>query len=683
MSGATTSPPATPLKKRSTPTTSSGTAFEYYQSPTSATDSDGSSIDGDASAPQTPAAHQFSPPGPQRRRSVTLAVMPNHLDSIHGHSIFKLGDGKAKPNVYEDVHIDGEDGNHLYMDENQSPRANYYTEKKKEIGPGHHVTFAPHISTVPPAEPSDRDLDAEAQDTTSDHSDALDLAKNGLPSACIFVANLASSQTDEQLLESVQNHFKKFGRVHVKIRRDTKGNPYSFCQFESDEVARTAVREGRHAVIDITGRRIRCEPAKVNRTLVLERRDGTTFDRTEAEKALFGYGRLEAIEFAADVNQLPIRGLDAGKRCYARFVYRQDAVDCYQYFRCHAVWAADWTHNFPAVQVAPVPRIQVDEVDRQSVFVGKLNPSKTTETLLRKRFERHGPVSEVHLFSKHKNGVGRIAFAFIKFDLEESASKAIDEENNTEFLGNVIHVQRREIHRKTGTTAFLPHELSQHPVYWGPANHPMGAPVMLNLRDVADLAAKLSYQLDFKRTQTSHSRNQSNHSHSSRKSYPGGMHPSVSPRAGFQGTTTTPTDFRLRHPFQAPGGVYHSPTYTNSNTDQQLSPRSANATLQKSASYQTGSSEKASPPGDYEPTWQSIFPGYYGTMPGQSVPGHVHHPYPMAGQVPYFHPGHLMQGYHPDLSRRSSVTSMGFDNQMGIHAASAPAQGSHNAGAQH
>lgn len=44
--------------------------------------------------------------------------------------------------------------------------------------------------------------------------------------------SLAATQTDDQLMKSLQSHFGKFGRLHVKIRRDTKSNPYSFCQFE-------------------------------------------------------------------------------------------------------------------------------------------------------------------------------------------------------------------------------------------------------------------------------------------------------------------------------------------------------------------------------------------------------------------------------------------------------------------
>lgn len=46
------------------------------------------------------------------------------------------------------------------------------------------------------------------------------------------------------------------------------------------------------------------------------------------------------------------------------------------------------------------------------------------------------------------SGVGRIAFAFVKYENEDDATKAIESENNTEFLGNFIHCQVREVHKK-------------------------------------------------------------------------------------------------------------------------------------------------------------------------------------------------------------------------------------------
>lgn len=108
---------------------------------------------------------------------------------------------------------------------------------------------------------------------------------------------------------------------------------YLLTAIKSDETARLALRDGRNAIIDSTGRRIRCEPAKVNRTLVLSKTDSNTFNEGEARKILFGFGETESLEFARDGDTLPVRGIKEGKRCFVRFAYRQDAVDCYQVCR--------------------------------------------------------------------------------------------------------------------------------------------------------------------------------------------------------------------------------------------------------------------------------------------------------------------------------------------------------------
>ncbi|KAL8659688.1 MAG: hypothetical protein Q9226_000313 [Calogaya cf. arnoldii] len=52
------------------------------------------------------------------------------------------------------------------------------------------------------------------------------------PNACVFVANLTQSKSDDQLEHSVSEVFQAFGNVYVKIRRDGKGMPFAFCQYE-------------------------------------------------------------------------------------------------------------------------------------------------------------------------------------------------------------------------------------------------------------------------------------------------------------------------------------------------------------------------------------------------------------------------------------------------------------------
>lgn len=91
---------------------------------------------------------------------------------------------------------------------------------------------------------------------------------------------MTQSNSDDQLEHSVSEVFQAFGNVYVKIRRDGKGMPFAFCQYEvgfviapsfyliADTVqnvgdAQRAITMGRGLLID--GRACRTEVAKVNR----------------------------------------------------------------------------------------------------------------------------------------------------------------------------------------------------------------------------------------------------------------------------------------------------------------------------------------------------------------------------------------------------------------------------------
>ncbi|CUS15696.1 unnamed protein product [Tuber aestivum] len=282
-----------------------------------------------------------------------------------------------------------------------------------------------------------------------------DLAARGLPSACVFVANLAATQSDEELMKSLQAHFSKFGRLHVKIRRDSKGNPYSFCQFETDEVARKAIREGRARIIDSSGRPIRCEPAKVNRTLVLGKSDSSIFHGHEVVDMLHGFGPLESVEFTNGSTTMPLFGLTSGNKCYVRFQFRQDAVDSFQSLRLNSHWVSDWTSNFSAQNMSMALRCdQHTEIDAFSIFVGKLNP-QITDNELRARFSAHGKIIDCNLVKRQAKqgtasessdicslltrfGLGINTFAFIRYETEKMADTA-------------IAAEQREIHYKPQT----------------------------------------------------------------------------------------------------------------------------------------------------------------------------------------------------------------------------------------
>ncbi|KAF9988377.1 hypothetical protein BGZ75_009543 [Mortierella antarctica] len=250
----------------------------------------------------------------------------------------------------------------------------------------------------------------------------------GEPQACLFVASLAASKTDAQLMESVTEHFKKWGPLlNVKVLKDWMQRPYSFVQFERVEDARRAMVEAQNSVID--GRHIRIEQARVNRTLLILRLGRTTTEQDIID-VLEQYGPLEDVSVFHDLG--PVRNK---RYAFAKFCYRDDAINAFMGLRNDSKWTIEWAPNLT----------KENQIERESVFVGQLNPDLVTEAVLRDRFEEYGNIENIHLVKRTKPGTNQSsAFAFIDFDDEQSARAAIDNENNTSFLGTTIRVQYRE-----------------------------------------------------------------------------------------------------------------------------------------------------------------------------------------------------------------------------------------------
>ncbi|KAF9115951.1 hypothetical protein BGX27_005643 [Mortierella sp. AM989] len=177
--------------------------------------------------------------------------------------------------------------------------------------------------------------------------------------------SLAASRTDFQLVESVTEHFKKWGPLlNVKVLKDWMQRPYSFVQFEA--------------------------------------RDDGTGNRRYA---------------------------------FAKFAYRDDAIRAYMSLRSNSRWTVEWAPNLSCQ----------DQIEKESVFIGQLNPDLVTEAALRNRFKVYGDIQHIHLVKRNKPGTNRpTAFAFIEFDDENSAKEAIEQENNSTFLRTTIRVQHRE-----------------------------------------------------------------------------------------------------------------------------------------------------------------------------------------------------------------------------------------------
>ncbi|RLV96348.1 Meiotic activator RIM4 [Spathaspora sp. JA1] len=275
----------------------------------------------------------------------------------------------------------------------------------------------------------------------------------GRPSACVFVASLCSNMTDDELCISVTNHFQKWGKLAtVKVLRDTCNRPYAFVQYTKDEDSRLAIEEGHNSILD--GRNIRCEAAKVNRTLFISSK--SFFSEELIRDRLSEFGEIEELvpsnsKGGIFVSSIAPRGY---KHWFCKFVYRDDAIRAFANLTEENLYRVDWAQNIDKANsknhISFRYNSQSDDndenldmklkFDKYSIFVGHLN-SETQESDLQERFERHGTISEMNLVKKPNN-----TFAFIKYQEESSAASAVERENHSMFCGKTMHVQYREVH---------------------------------------------------------------------------------------------------------------------------------------------------------------------------------------------------------------------------------------------
>ncbi|KAG0075039.1 hypothetical protein BGZ93_003127 [Podila epicladia] len=263
-------------------------------------------------------------------------------------------------------------------------------------------------------------------------TDDTDALPRGEPQACLFVASLCSTRTESELVDSVTKHFSKWGPLlNVKVLKDWAGRPYSFVQFVHVPHAQRAMAEAQNSVID--GRHIRIEQARVHRTLFILRIARSTTEE-EISDVLKEYGPLEEVSIYYDPGPPRSR-----RYAFARFAYREDAIRAYMCLRGASKWIIEWAPNLPNPH-------QFDHVDKESIFVGQLDPDTVTEEALYEQFSKYGEIMNLNLIKRKKPSVTQFsAFAFIEYNNELSSTNAIANENCSPFLGSIIRVQYREI----------------------------------------------------------------------------------------------------------------------------------------------------------------------------------------------------------------------------------------------
>lgn len=165
------------------------------------------------------------------------------------------------------------------------------------------------------------DEDAEDEEGTTSTTETR---RRGRPSSCVFVASLSAMHSDDHLCKSVHNHFKQWGEITlVKVLRDQVNRPYAFVQYTNDRDAASALAGAQHNTLD--GRTIRCEPARVNRTLFVTPLNDDLANESTVEEFLGQYGELEELVYS---NFAP-GGTKKHHSWFAKFAYRDDAIRAY------------------------------------------------------------------------------------------------------------------------------------------------------------------------------------------------------------------------------------------------------------------------------------------------------------------------------------------------------------------
>ncbi|KAI9498544.1 hypothetical protein BDB00DRAFT_924870 [Zychaea mexicana] len=279
--------------------------------------------------------------------------------------------------------------------------------------------------------------------TTPPVDDNVD--ERGNPAACIFVASLTKAKNDEELNISVSKHFEQWGDLlNVKVLKDWMGRPYAFVQFVRTQDALVALSKAPGTLLD--GRNIRCEPARVNRTLCITS-CGPPLIVEEIQAEVAQYGKIENITV---LHGYPTPNGGLGDCAFVKYNYRDDAIKSFiNLSKMTQKWWVEWASNLDtAVANVPVTRPSALALqssrhlnDRKSIFIGNLL-EEVTEDELKGRFKQYGSIEYARII--RKTYPFKCTFAFIRYKEDSEANNAIQAENGLKWCNKKIRVAYRE-----------------------------------------------------------------------------------------------------------------------------------------------------------------------------------------------------------------------------------------------
>ena len=309
------------------------------------------------------------------------------------------------------------------------------TETKKE---NFEHSYAGTVAAGPPIAKRTSAETLAPREKTKTYRRAPDHRK---PSLCVFVASLPALLADEELCRQVSDHFSVFGDIaSVKVLRDPANRPYAFVQYTNDADCRTAIELGHDS--ELGGRRLRCEAAKVNRTLFFSFSEA--LDQAQVLKLVEKFGETDLVKPGTESGRLASsEAVTKSHNWFVKFTYRDEAIQAFAKLSDSDHFQAEWAQN---IDDAPTPGANFD---RNSIFVGQLPKNVSTDSL-RSHFSEHGYIESINVVRRPDSN-----FAFITFSDEFAAASAVSRDNHALFLNKTIHVKYKLSAPKKSTRVIL------------------------------------------------------------------------------------------------------------------------------------------------------------------------------------------------------------------------------------
>ncbi|CAH0023389.1 unnamed protein product [Clonostachys rhizophaga] len=355
------------------------------------------------------------------------------LKSISALSRAKATFNKGKSKDERFAQFENEDGN-VFDGEHYDSSDNVFDDGRlpteSRLRGGEHVEEDSRLKTIVTW------TNRNAAKEESNEVDAQDIYPS---TACIFVANLASNVSDEELEEEVMAVFEKFGKAFVKLRRDTRNMPYAFVQYTSDNDAQRAFEKAQG--IKISDRCCRVEKAKANSVFAVSKRSGEPISEEEAARLLRPLGQLSEV---TPLDYETQRKFNLPPSIRIQFTLFDSGRDPVRAFKDHRFFRVTSLELNKAPASANSVNAKRELVNKRSVFIGDLPPNSSEEEI-REMAIGCGKVLAVKVRTRSYVGsTEEICFAFVEFESVESVQDMIAAFDGIELRGYKLRLQQRQ-----------------------------------------------------------------------------------------------------------------------------------------------------------------------------------------------------------------------------------------------